>query len=281
MTNAVHKRVGVIGYPVAHSLSPVIFDYWFEQHGIPGTYDLLPVAPDDLENVLAGLADQGYAGVNVTVPHKIAAYQLAEHPSPTARRIGAANVLTVTADGPIAADNTDGYGFVEGVRSQVGQWQSSAGPAVVIGAGGAARAVVDSLVQEGAPEVRVVNRTGERASALAAEFGLPVRAIPWSDMESALTGAATVVNATSLGMRGNPPLEIPLAALPPTAVVADIVYVPLETPLLNAARAAGHAVADGLGMLLHQARPAFERWFGVRPDADAELRAKVLERLAP
>ena len=268
-------RAGVIGWPVGHSLSPKLHGFWLKTYGIDGSYQAIPVEPENLERDLRGLVDAGYAGVNATVPHKEAALALCDEADSAARAIGAANTL-VFRDGRILGSNSDAFGFQENLRQGHASWRADAGPAVVLGAGGAARAVLWALIAEGAPEVRLVNRTFGRAEALAEAFGERVTPLSWADAASALSGAALLVNTTSLGMDGQPPLELDLAGLPESALVTDIVYAPLETPLLRLAAARGNPTVDGLGMLLHQARPGFEAWFGVAPEVTPALRAAVL-----
>ena len=278
MTSNGHaRRAGVMGWPVAHSRSPRLHGYWLAHHGIDGAYLPLAVAPDDLADALGALPKQGFAGVNLTVPHKEAALDSLDTLSGTARRIGAVNTVTVGAGGTLAGDNTDAFGFIENLRAVAPAWSAGASPAVMIGAGGAARAVAVALIDAGVPELRVVNRTRARAETLVADLGGPLAAVDWADRNAAVDGAALLVNATTLGMTGAPPLDLDLGALAPGAVVNDIVYTPLETPLLAAARRAGHPVVDGLGMLLHQARPGFAAWFGVEPEVTDALRAYVLE----
>ncbi len=279
MTNGKTKRVGVIGWPIDHSLSPRVHGYWLAEHGIDGEYLPLAVEPKDLAATLRGLAGRGFAGVNVTVPHKQATAALMQSLDPAARRLGAVNTVVVGPDGALAGGNTDGFGFIENLKSGAPGWRADAGPAVVLGAGGAARAIVAALLDAGAPEVRVVNRTLGRAERLAADIGGAIAASPWENRAGELEGAALLVNATSLGMTGNPPLALDLAKLPAAAVVTDIVYAPLETPLLKAAKARGNRVVDGLGMLLHQARPGFQAWFGVAPKVTPALRDHVLKGL--
>ncbi len=268
---------GVMGWPVAHSRSPRLHGYWLALHGIDGAYLPLAVAPDDLADALGALPGRGFAGVNLTVPHKEVALTGLDTLSETARRIGAVNTVTVGADGTLAGDNTDAFGFIENLRAGAPAWSAGAGPAVMIGAGGAARAVAVALIDAGVLEMRVVNRTRARAETLAADLGGPLAAVDWADRHGALDGATLLVNATTLGMTGAPPLELDLGALGPGAVVNDIFYTPLETPLLAAARRAGHSVVDGLGMLLHQARPGFAAWCGVEPVVTDALRAFVLD----
>ncbi len=269
-------KAGVMGWPVAHSRSPRLHGYWLTRYAIDGCYEALAVAPDTLAGELAALVGRGFAGVNLTVPHKQAALGLMASLSPAAKAIGAVNTVVVGAGGALAGDNSDAFGFVENLRHGAPGWSAAAGPAVVLGAGGAARAVCYALAGAGAPELRLVNRTMERAEALAADLGGPLAALPWDDRSRALDGATLLVNTTMLGMDGQPALDIDLGPLPAGALVNDIVYAPLETPLLAAAAARGNPVVDGLGMLLHQARPGFEAWFGVAPEVTAELRAHVL-----
>lgn len=265
----------VLGRPVGHSRSPALFAHWLSVHGIRGHYVPIEVAPERLAEVLRVLPTLGFRGVNVTVPLKEAALALASGASERARAVGAANTLTFE-EGGVHADNTDGHGFLANLREGAPGWDASQGPAVVLGAGGAARAVLAALLEAGAPEIRLLNRTRARAEALAAEFGPRVAPGDWSAAPEALREAALVVNATSLGMAGQPPLDLDMGALPSGAVVTDLVYTPLETPLLRAARARGCVAVDGLGMLLHQAVPGFERWFGATPKADAAARRAAL-----
>ena len=268
---------GVVGWPVAHSKSPLIFAHWFAETGIAGVYTRFAVRPEDFADVFRALPRIGLRGVNVTIPHKLAALEQADEASATARAIGAANTICFDPDGRIFADNTDGYGFIESLREGVPGWDPGAGPALVLGAGGAARAVIHALLEAGAPAIRLANRSQDRAEALATRFGSRVEPVGWAERAGATGGAATIVNATSLGMTGNPPLELALDDAPATALVTDIVYAPLETPLLAAARARGLATVDGLGMLLHQARPGFRAWFGADPAVTPALRRAVLE----
>jgi shikimate dehydrogenase len=273
-------KAGVMGWPVAHSRSPRLHGYWLARYGIDGSYQALAVSPDALAGELAGLAGRGFAGVNLTLPHKQAALGLMTSLSPAAKAIGAVNTVVVAAGGALAGDNSDGFGFLENLRHGAPGWSATAGPAVVLGAGGAARAICHALAGAGAPELRLVNRTLERAEALAADLGGPLAAVPWAERSRALDGAALLVNTTTLGMVGQPALDIDLGPLPAGALVNDIVYAPLETRLLAAAAARGNPVVDGLGMLLHQARPGFEAWFGVAPEVTPELRAEVLAEAA-
>jgi shikimate dehydrogenase len=272
------KLAGVMGWPVSHSRSPRLHGFWLERHGIDGAYVPLPVPPDGIETALRALPLLGFRGVNVTVPHKEAALSVCDGADPLARRIGAVNTVVVGADGRLAGSNSDAYGFIENLRRS-SAWRSGSGPSVLLGAGGAARAACAALLDAGAGSVRVANRTRMRAEILAEEMGAEVTAVDWGARNEALDGAALLVNTTTLGMTGQPPLDIDLAALPAAAVVYDIVYVPLETPLLAAARRRGNPAVDGLGMLLHQAQPGFEAWFGVRPEVDEDLRRFILSDL--
>jgi shikimate dehydrogenase len=266
---------GVMGWPVMHSRSPALHTYWFRQHGLAGTYVPLAIRAENLAPALRALAPLGFAGCNLTIPHKQQAMAIVDEVDPVARRIGAISCVIVKDDGSLAGTNNDSYGFVQNVLQHQPSWRADAGPAVVIGAGGGARAVVDSLADRGAREIRVVNRSPERAQALARAFGPPVAPVPWDDRDASLAGAAMLVNTTSQGMVGQPPLDLSLDALPTNALVCDIVYVPLETPLLAAARRRGNPTVDGLGMLLHQGRPAWKAWFGIEPQVTPELRALI------
>jgi shikimate dehydrogenase len=266
---------GVMGWPVMHSRSPMLHTYLMKQHGLIGTYVPLAIKPENLAAALRGLAPLGFSGCNITIPHKEQALKTADHVDEVARRIGAVSCITVRPDGTLAATNNDAFGFVQSILQEQPAWRADAGPVVVIGAGGGARAVVYSLAQRGAREIRVVNRTRARADALAREFGPPVASVEWADRGRALSDAAMLVNTTSQGMVGQAPLDLPLDTLPTQALVSDIVYVPVETPLLVAARRRGNPTVDGLGMLLHQVRPAWQAWFGIDPQISPELRAHV------
>ena len=267
---------GVIGSPVAHSLSPRLHGYWLRVNGLAGHYVPLDVTRDDLADLFRLLPRIGFVGANVTIPHKETVLEFAHTVTDRAALIGAANTLIFHEDGRIHADNTDGYGFMENLRQNAPGWSAAVGPAAVLGAGGAARAVVTSLIDAGAPEIRLANRTRDRAEALRSEFGPRIVVHDWVRASEMIAGAATVVNTTSLGMVGKPELKVSLAALDPAAVVNDLVYAPLRTPFLEAAAERGALTVDGLGMLLHQAAPGFERWFGLRPVVDAGLRHAVL-----
>ncbi|HEX7969457.1 MAG TPA: shikimate dehydrogenase [Stellaceae bacterium] len=274
------KRAGVMGWPVEHSRSPVLHGFWLKQYNIDGEYVLLPVRPEELATALRGLAARGFAGCNLTIPHKEAALAIVDRVDATARRIGAVNTVIVRSEGSLEGRNTDAFGFYSNLKTALPNWCADAGPAVVLGAGGGGRAVVAALLDNGAPEVRLVNRHRDRAAALAAALGGRIEVVDWARREDALAGAALLVNTTSLGMAGQPPLDLALDALPAHAAVNDIVYVPMETPLLAAARKRGNPVVDGLGMLLHQARPGFAAWFGVMPEVTPALRQAVMAGLA-
>ena len=267
---------GVMGWPVAHSRSPALHGHWLKRYGVTGHYVPLAVRPEHLGQVLHALPRAGFVGVNVTIPHKEAVLALADVMTDRAALIGAANTLTFGPDGKIHADNTDGHGFIANLVQQAPDWRPPLGPAAVIGAGGAARAVVAALLERGVPELRIANRTRARAERIREDFGARVTVHDWSRLDEMLDGAVTVVNSTSMGMKGGQPLDLPLDALPPGALVTDLVYTPLDTEFLRAGRARGCITVDGLGMLLHQAAPGFERWFGVRPEVDESLRAAVL-----
>ncbi len=266
----------VIGSPIAHSRSPALHGHWLRRYAIRGHYVPLDVSQDNLAEVIKAMPKMGFVGANVTIPHKEKALALADLVTDRAALIGAANTLIFRKDGKIHADNTDGYGFTENLRANAPGWDPKSGPAAVFGAGGAARAVLASLIELGVPEVRLSNRTRTRADALQQEFGGKVKVYDWVQAANMLEGATTVVNASSLGMTGKPEFRVPLDALSPKAVVTDLVYTPLNTALLVHALEIGCTVVDGLGMLIHQAVPAFERWFGMRPEVDEEVRRVVL-----
>ena len=267
---------GVIGAPVGHSRSPALHGYWLKKYGLRGHYVPLEVAQSDLEDVLRAMPRMGFVGANVTIPHKETALRLADIVSDRAALIGAANTLIFRPDGKIHADNTDGYGFLENLRQGAPGWRADAGPCAVFGAGGAARAVVASLLEAGAEEVRLTNRTRSRAEGLRTEFGSKIVIYDWVRAGNAIEDAATVINTTSLGMTGKGEFRVPLDGLSREAVVTDLVYTPLDTTLIVKARELGCRTVDGLGMLLHQAVPGFERWFGVKPEVDDALREAVL-----
>jgi shikimate dehydrogenase len=274
------KLAGVIGFPVAHSRSPALHGYWLKKYDIDGAYVPLAVKPEELRRVLQTLPVMGFVGCNLTIPHKEDGLKAVDDYDNSARRAGGVNTIVVGPRNNILGSSSDGYGFIAALKAAVPEFKAGEAPAVVLGAGGAARAVVASLLDDGVREVRLVNRTPERATKLAKALGGEVSGIAWEKRAEALDGAGLLVNATSLGMEGQPALELPLDALPTAAVVYDIVYVPLETPLLAAARSRGNIGVDGLGMLLHQAQPGFEAWFGVKPEVDDGLRQAVLATLA-
>jgi shikimate dehydrogenase len=266
---------GVMGWPVMHSRSPVLHNYWFKQHELAGSYVPLAIRPEALEPALRALRPLGFAGCNLTIPHKQQAMTIVDEVDTVAKRIGAISCVVVRSDGSLAGSNNDCYGFIHSIRQERPRWSADAGPIVVIGAGGGSRAVCHGLAQEGAKEIRLVNRTLSRAKSIADEFGAPIKALPWEQRHDALEGAAMVVNTTSNGMVGQPPLDLTLERLPKGSLAADIIYIPLETPFLAAARKRGNPTINGLGMLLHQARPAWKAWFGIEPEVTSELRAMV------
>ncbi len=277
------RLAGIMGWPVAHSRSPLLHGFWLDETGTDGAYVPLPVRPEHIEQALRALPILGFRGCNLTIPHKQAALRIADRVESSARRIGAVNTIIVAPDGTLDASNTDVFGFRENLREAVPDWQPAVGPAVVLGAGGSARAVVAALTDAGATEIRIVNRTLARAKIMARDLETPatrITAHPWSEASNVQRHAGLLVNTTSLGMTGEPPLVLDLL-LPPTAPVVDIVYVPLETDLLTAARRRGNPVVDGLGMLLHQGRPGFEAWFGASVRVTPELRATIVATLAP
>ncbi|MFC6636167.1 shikimate dehydrogenase [Sulfitobacter sp. JBTF-M27] len=267
---------GVIGSPIAHSKSPQLHRHWLKTYGIEGYYIPMDVVAQDLEEVVRTLPKMGFVGVNVTIPHKEAILSIADLVTDRAILIGAANTLIFRKDGKIHADNTDGYGFLENLKTGAPNWTPKSGPAAVLGAGGAARAVIASLLDAGVPEIMLSNRTRVRAEKLKSDFGSRVRIFDWVQAGNMLANAALVVNTTSLGMIGKGEMRVPLDGLRKESVVTDLVYAPLKTKLLEAAEEAGCVTVDGLGMLLHQAVPAFERWFGKRPEVDRTTRAAAL-----
>ncbi len=269
-------KAGVVGYPIKHSKSPVLHGHWLDRYGINGSYIRIELSPEKFADGIQDLIEKGFRGVNVTIPHKEKALEIANSVTDRAALIGAANTLYFHADGTIGADNTDGYGFIQNLHQNAPHWQPSAGPALVLGAGGAARAVISAFIDAGVPEIRLTNRTKIRAENLADHFGARVKVIDWHEQNSAVIGANTIVNSTSLGMEGQGELMISLDNASPYALATDIVYTPLETPFLQRAKQAGLQCVDGLGMLLHQAAPGFENWFGHKPEVDDELRNAVL-----
>jgi shikimate dehydrogenase len=266
---------GVMGWPVMHSRSPMLHNALFARYGLAGSYVPLAIQPNRLEPALRALAPLGFSGCNLTIPHKERALAIVDAVDDVARRVGAISCVVVRPDGSLAGTNNDGFGFTQNLLQQQPSWRADAGPAVVIGAGGGARAVVYSLAERGVREVRLVNRTSARAEALVRDFGSAVTAVSWEDRHRALEGAAMLVNTTSQGMVGQPPLDLSLDTLPAGALVYDIVYVPVETPLLAAARRRGNPTVDGLGMLLQQARRAWQAWFGIDAEVTPELRAAI------
>jgi shikimate dehydrogenase len=279
---AQHTRfylAGVMGQPVMHSRSPMLHNYWFAQQGMAGSYVPLAIAPEGLAAALRALQPLGFSGCNLTIPHKQEAMKIVDEVDAAARKIGAISCVTVRADGTLLGSNNDAFGFIRNVREAQPAWRADAGPIVVIGAGGGSRAVCYGLMLEGAKEIRLVNRNYERAQGIAQDFGSPIKAYPWEQRHDLLEGAAMVVNTTSQGMVGQTPLGIALDKLPTTALAADIVYIPLETPFLTAARLRGNPTVNGLGMLLHQGPLAWKAWFGIEPAVTAELRALVEKNL--
>ncbi|KIN74432.1 shikimate dehydrogenase [Sulfitobacter guttiformis] len=267
---------GVIGSPIAHSKSPQLHRHWLKAYGIAGHYIPMDVSAENLEKVLRTLPSMGFVGVNITIPHKENVLQIADLVTDRATLIGAANTLIFRKDGKIHADNTDGYGFIENLKSGAPGWDPRSGPAAILGAGGAARAVISSLLEAGVPEILLSNRTRVRADKLKQEFGSRVQVFDWVQAGNMIDDASLLVNTTSLGMIGKSEMRVPLDGLRATTVVTDLVYAPLKTRLLETAQGYGCVTVDGLGMLLHQAVPAFERWFGKRPEVDSATRAAAL-----
>ncbi|MFV2002890.1 MAG: shikimate dehydrogenase [Paracoccaceae bacterium] len=276
MSPAKIPLAAVIGSPIAHSRSPALHAHWLKRAGLKGYYIPMDVAQKDVAQVIRAMPGMGFVGANVTIPHKETVLALADIVTDRAALIGAANTLIFREDGKIHADNTDGYGFIENLRQGAPGWVAKSGPAAVFGAGGAARAVLAALLDAGVSEIRLSNRTRARADALRSEFGARIRVFDWVKAGNMLDQVAVLVNCTSLGMVGKPQLRVPLDALSPRAVVTDLVYTPLETGLLRHADELGCTTVDGLGMLIHQAAPGFERWFGVRPEIDQETRRVVM-----
>lgn len=267
---------GVIGHPIHHSRSPQLHGHWLQRYGLPGHYVPMPVAPEHLAQVLQTLPKMGFVGANITIPHKVSVLELADQITDRATIIGAANTLIFPSDGKIIADNTDGYGFLENLKQGAPMWDPKGGSAVVFGAGGAARAVLITLLEAGVAKIFLSNRTKIKAEQLQYEFGKRIHVVDWVQVGNVLEDADLVVNTTSLGMTGQPEMRVPLDGLRRGTIVNDLVYSPLETRLLRVAKEQGCHVVDGLGMLLHQAVPGFERWFGKRPEVDKALRDAVL-----
>lgn len=280
MVSGAARIAGVIGWPISHSLSPRLHGFWIAQYGIDGAYVPLAVTPESILEAIRALPKLGFRGANVTVPHKQAACEAMDEISKTAQRLNAVNTIIVRQDGSLFGDNTDGFGFIENLVTAAGIGAVADQSVVVLGAGGAARGVVAALIDAGASSVRVVNRTESKAQALSNELDGNIFAVGWNEMDTALADATLLVNTTSLGMTGQPPLQIDFSPLSAQAIVTDIVYNPLRTPLLKQAEDVGFQVVDGLGMLLHQARPGFAAWFGREPDVTSELRAHVLAGLS-
>ena len=274
-----YKLAGVMGWPVAHSRSPLIHNHWIEEHALRGAYVLLPVQPENLAQALRALPALGFAGCNLTIPHKVAAMSMVDRVDSLAQRIGAVNTVVIESDGSLTGRNTDAFGFIQSLYDAQPNWRANQGSAMVIGAGGAARAVIAGLLDAGVPAIRLTNRSPEKAYALAQEFGSAIETVAWEARHAALDGISLLVNTTNQGMHGEPALDLRLDALPTDALVADIIYIPLETPLLAAARVRGNPTVNGLGMLLNQARPAFEAWFGVNPRITPHLMQKILATL--
>lgn len=274
-----HSKIplaGVIGNPIAHSRSPKLHRHWLARYGIQGDYIPLHVTDADLGTVIRTLPKMGFVGANVTIPHKVAVLNIADQVSDRATLIGAANTLSFGADGRIYADNTDGYGFIANLQQGAPGWEPSGGPAAVLGAGGAARAVISSLIEAGTQEIYLSNRTRPKAETLKQDFGSRVTVVDWVQAGNMIEDCTTVINTTSLGMTGAAEFRVPLDGLRRGTVVTDLVYTPLRTHLLQEADAAGCITVDGLGMLIHQGVPGFERWFGQRPEVDNDVRSAIL-----
>ncbi len=269
------KHACVIGWPVEHSRSPLLHGYWLKKYGIDGTYSKRAVAPEAVAGFLQSLRANGYVGCNVTVPHKAAAFSAADEREDSAKAVSAANTLWLS-DGKLVAANTDTYGYMTNLIEQAPGWDRRDAPVSILGAGGAARAIVFGFLDAGVSEIRVFNRTRARAETLAQQFGSCVKVLDWSEREAGSRDSAVLVNTTTIGMNGAGTLDLDLAGFDPECVVSDIVYVPLETELLRKAKSQGLRTVDGLGMLLHQGVPGFEKWFGVRPEVTDELRNLIV-----
>ena len=270
---------GVMGWPVMHSKSPMLHNYWFETHKLAGTYVPLAIEPDNLGAALKALKPLGFAGCNLTIPHKQQAMAIVDEVDDVGHKIGAISCVTVRPDGSLFGNNNDCYGYIESIKQEQPNWRADAGPAVVLGGGGGARAICYALANAGAKEIRLINRTQERAEKIAQDFGSPVTVLAWETRNDAIADAGIVVNTTSQGMVGQHALDVSLDKLPSGVLVSDIVYTPLETPFLKAARQRGNPTINGLGMLLHQARPAWQRWFDITPEVTADLRRMIEESL--
>lgn len=267
---------GVIGDPIAHSKSPLLHAHWLRRYGLAGHYIPLQVKRENLSKVLKRLPEMGFKGVNITIPHKEMALELADTVTDRAALIGAANTLTFSRSKKIQADNTDGIGFIANIRQNIPNWRPQDGPALILGAGGASRAVISALLEEGTPKILLANRTRARAEALRESLGARIELLDWTKLPVAIADAALVVNTTSLGMKGSPPFNLDMTRLRPGTIAVDLIYNPLHTDFLRIAENNGATIVDGLGMLLHQAAPGFERWFGHRPEVDDDLRQAVL-----
>ena len=258
-----------------HSRSPLMHNYWMDQQGVAGTYVPLAIKPGDLGAALRALHPLGFAGCNLTIPHKLDAMTIVDEVDEVAEKIGAISCVVVRKDGSLFGTNNDWLGFIGNLKQRQPNWRADAGPIAVIGAGGGGRAVCYALLHEGATEIRLVNRTAQKAKAIAEQFGGPIQALPWDDRHEALDGVTMAVNVTSQGMDGQPALDLRLDNLPKSALAADIIYTPLETPFLAAARERGNPTVNGLGMLLHQGPPAWKKWFDLEPTVTAELRERM------
>jgi shikimate dehydrogenase len=265
----------VMGWPISQSRSPMLHNFWFEQHGLAGSYVPLAIPPERLAGALRSLQSLNFAGCNLTIPLKQDAMQIVDEVDITAKKIGAISCVVVRKDGSLSGSNNDWYGFTHNILELAPDWRADAGPVAVMGSGGGARAVVYGLMERGAREIRLCNRTHARALTLAREFGGPIAVLPWEQRHDAIDGCATLVNATNQGMIGEAALDLRLDKLPKSALVSDIIYNPLETPLIDAARRRGNRTVTGLGMLLHQGIPAWKAWFGIEPKVTAELRKKI------
>ncbi len=267
---------GVVGWPIAHSLSPRLHGHWLKRYNLPGFYVPIGLKPQDFETGIRALPKLGFRGINLTLPYKESIMAMADNITDRASLIGAANTVFFRENGTISADNTDGYGFLENLRQNAPGWNVQQGPALVLGAGGASRAIISALINAGAPEIRLANRTRQRSEILKDQFGARITITDWNRASDAAEDTALIVNTTALGMVGKPDLPFSLEHAPETALVTDIVYAPIETPLLEEARVRGNPTVDGLGMLLFQALPGFEAWFGQRPEVDEALRKAIL-----
>ena len=276
MTDTSPPLAGVVGWPIHHSRSPMLHAYWLKKYALTGYYVPIGLKPQDFENGIRALPKLGFKGVNLTIPYKETILPLLDNVTDRAALIGAVNMVTFRDNGSIIGDNTDGYGFIQNLKQSQPDWKANAGPALVLGAGGAARAIVSALLSEGVPEIRISNRTKQRCEVFREQFGGRITITDWNSTADAMKEAATIVNTTSLGMVGKPENSISLDTAPANALVTDIVYTPLETDFLARARKRELTTVDGLGMLLHQAVPAFEHWFDIRPEVDPDLREIVL-----